>query len=231
MAIHSKVVVLGGGPGGYAAAFLAADLGLETTIVEYDPRLGGTCLLRGCIPSKALLATSEEFEKASLHLPDHGISVGNVAIDIAKMQARKDGIVSKMTKGIEFLFRKNKITWLKGNGKLVGTADGMFRVQVSDADSVDVNEALNVVVATGSKARHLPGVPVDNQLVCDNEGALVFPEVPKRLVVIGGGPVGCELSQALHALGTREVTMLVAGDRLLERVEPLAGELLTKSLQ
>jgi dihydrolipoamide dehydrogenase len=163
----------------------------------------------GCIPSKALLASSEEYENAAHHLGDHGISVSGVKLDVAKMVARKDGIVSKMTKGIEFLFRKNKITWLKGHGRFTGAVEGGWGLEVSgDGDPVTVT-GRNVVIATGSRARHLPGIPVDNVLVCDNEGALSLTEVPKTLGVIGAGVIGLELGSVWRRLGS-EVTVLEA---------------------
>jgi dihydrolipoamide dehydrogenase len=207
------VVVIGAGPAGYIAAIRAAQLGLRVACIEKwtnpqgEMALGGTCLNVGCIPSKALLASSEKFEEAQHHLQDHGISVGRPTLDIAKMQARKDGIVTKMTKGIEFLFRKNKITWLKGHGRFTGAADGVVTLEVQGAKAAEAVEAKNVIVATGSKARHLPGVPVDNVIVCDNEGGLALAEVPKRLGVIGAGVIGLELGSVWRRLGS-EVTML-----------------------
>src|SRR5262245_14510845 len=152
------VVVIGAGPGGYIAAVRCAQLGLSTACVEGwknpagELALGGTCLNVGCIPSKALLASSEEYEKASHHLEPHGITVSGVKIDIAKMQARKSAVVTKMTKGIEFLFKKNKIAWLQGMGKLVSGGAGGYSVEVGKERVT----AKHVIVATGSKARHLP---------------------------------------------------------------------------
>src|SRR3984957_10079304 len=137
MSKEFDVVVIGAGPGGYIAAIRAAQLGKSVACIESwknpagNLKLGGTCLNVGCIPSKALLASSEEFENTSHHLADHGITVKGVEIDVAKMLARKDNIVSKMTKGIEFLFRKNKITWLKGHGKFVGKSDGGYQLEVA----------------------------------------------------------------------------------------------------
>ena len=145
MAQNFDLVVIGAGPGGYIAAIRAAQLGMRVACVEKwrnpagEPALGGTCLNVGCIPSKALLASSEEFENASQHLGDHGIAVSGVKLDLAKMMARKDSIVSKMTKGIEFLFRKNKITWLKGHGRFVATEDETIRIEVSDDDDLHVS--------------------------------------------------------------------------------------------
>ena len=210
MAQSFDVVVIGAGPGGYIAAVRAAQLGFKTACIEGwknakgELALGGTCLNVGCIPSKALLASSEEYEKVSHHLEPHGIAVSGVKVDIAKMQARKDAIVTKMTKGVEFLFKKNKITWLQGFGKFTGGGD-TYRISVG-AETV---EAKYVIVATGSKARHLPGIPVDNDLVCDNEGALAFGAVPKRLGVIGAGVIGLELGSVWRRLGS-QVTILEA---------------------
>ena len=208
------VVVIGAGPGGYIAAIRAAQLGFKTACIEgwknakRELALGGTCLNVGCIPSKALLASSEEFEKASRHLDAHGISVNGVKIDIGKMQARKDSIVTKMTKGIEFLFKKNKVTWLQGFGKLTAAGD-TITIEIANGGAKETVQAKHVIIATGSKARQLPGVVVDNEIVCDNEGALAFPAVPKKLGVIGAGVIGLELGSVWRRLGS-EVTILEA---------------------
>ncbi|HWH40161.1 MAG TPA: dihydrolipoyl dehydrogenase [Usitatibacter sp.] len=208
------VVVIGAGPGGYIAAIRAAQLGLKTACIEGwrnakgELALGGTCLNVGCIPSKALLASSEEYEKVGHHLEQHGISVSGVKIDVPRMQARKDSIVTKMTKGIEFLFKKNKVTWLQGFGKLVSAGD-TCTVEVTAGEKKETVQAKHVIVATGSKARHLPNVPVDNETICDNEGALAFGTAPKRLGVIGAGVIGLELGSVWRRLGS-EVTILEA---------------------
>jgi dihydrolipoamide dehydrogenase len=170
--------------------------------------LGGTCLNVGCIPSKALLASSEEYEKVSHHLGAHGITVKGASMNIATMLKRKDVIVSKMSKGIEFLFRKNKITWLKGHGRFAGRVDQGFTIEV-EGDEKESVTAKNVIIATGSKARHLPGIAVDNKIVCDNEGALAFDSVPEKLGVIGAGVIGLELGSVWRRLGS-EVTVLEA---------------------
>jgi dihydrolipoamide dehydrogenase len=209
------VVVIGSGPAGYIAAIRAAQLGMKVACAEKwtNPKgelaLGGTCLNVGCIPSKALLASSEKFEEAQSHLDVHGIEVAGAKIDVQKMQARKDGIVSKMTKGIEFLFRKNKIDWLKGHARLTGISGDAYGVEVDTAQGAIQVEAVSVIIATGSKARHLPGITVDNQIVCDNEGALAMPSVPKRLGVIGAGVIGLELGSVWRRLGAT-VTVLEA---------------------
>jgi dihydrolipoamide dehydrogenase len=210
------VVVIGGGPGGYIAAIRAAQLGFKVACAEshsYDdpkgePRLGGTCLNVGCIPSKALLASSEEFEKISHHAADHGIAVGAVSIDTKKMIARKDDIVTKMTGGIQYLFRKNKVSLLKGHGSFVGKAAEGYQIQIDGKDK-EIVIAKHVIIATGSKARHLPGVAVDNVLICDNEGALKFDSTPKKLGVIGAGVIGLELGSVWRRVGS-EVTILEA---------------------
>jgi dihydrolipoamide dehydrogenase len=209
------LIVIGAGPGGYIAAIRAAQLGMKVGCVEQwrNPRgeaaLGGTCLNVGCIPSKALLASSEMFESMQHDAADHGIAVKGASVDVARMMVRKDGIVGKMTKGIEFLFRKNKITWLKGHGRLTGTREGRFLVEVSGEGDPVSCDAAQVILATGSKARHLPSIPVDNQLICDNEGALALGEVPKRLGVIGAGVIGLELGSVWRRLGS-QVTILEA---------------------
>ena len=212
------VIVIGGGPGGYIAAIRAGQLGLSVACIEgnaYDdpkgePRLGGTCLNVGCIPSKALLASSEEFEKITHHAADHGITVKGATMDVGKMTKRKDDIVTKMTGGIQFLFRKNKVTQVKGWGSLAGKQEGLFVVKVKATDgSESTLNGKNVIIATGSKARHLPGIAVDNTTICDNEGALKFGEVPKKLGVIGAGVIGLELGSVWRRLGA-DVTVLEA---------------------
>ncbi|AZG14189.1 MULTISPECIES: dihydrolipoyl dehydrogenase [Cupriavidus] len=235
MSKQFDVLVIGAGPGGYIAAIRAAQLGLNVACLEgnaYDDpkgeaRLGGTCLNVGCIPSKALLASSEEFENATHHLADHGITVGDVKVDVAKMLKRKDDIVGKMTKGIEFLFRKNKITLFKGYGKFAGKAAEGFQVEVNG----ETLTAKQVIIATGSKARHLPGIPVDNKLISDNEGALKYDTVPKKLGVIGAGVIGLELGSVWRRLGA-DVTVLEALPAFLgaadEGVAKEAQKLLTK---
>lgn len=213
MSQNFDVLVIGAGPAGYIASIRAAQLGFKVACVEKwrapngELSLGGTCLNVGCIPSKALLASSETFEEIQSHAGDHGITVKEAKIDIAKMMARKDSVVSKMTKGIEFLFRKNKITWLKGHARFVAAEDGAYRVEVSGETGSELVEARHVIIATGSKARHLPGVEVDQVLISDNEGALQFDSVPKKLGVIGAGVIGLELGSVWRRLGS-EVTIL-----------------------
>ena len=229
MAERYDVVVIGAGPAGYIAAVRAAQLGFKVACVEQwrNPKgelaLGGTCLNVGCIPSKALLASSEEFEKVGHHLADHGIEVSGVKLDLPKLLGRKDAIVTKMTKGIEFLFRKNKITWLKGHGRFAGRAGERIQVEVladgKPAGQGETVSAKHVIVATGSKARHLPNVAVDNVLISDNEGGLTFSSVPKKLTVIGAGVIGLELGSVWRRLGA-DVTILEALPNFLGACDP-----------
>ena len=215
MTQNFDVVVIGAGPAGYIAAIRCAQLGMKTACVEEWKTsagkgiLGGTCLNVGCIPSKALLESSENYEHLLHGMAEHGINVSGASLDLAKMLARKDSIVSKMTAGIEMLFRKNKITWLKGHGKFAARAESGWLIEVRGAAEVETVQAKHVIVATGSKARHLPGVETDNEWVCDNVGALAFTEVPQRLGVIGAGVIGLELGSVWRRLGAK-VTILEA---------------------
>ncbi|MBI1906300.1 MAG: dihydrolipoyl dehydrogenase [Rhodocyclales bacterium] len=213
MSKEFDVLVIGGGPGGYVAAIRAAQLGFKTACCESnpyadpkgEPRLGGTCLNVGCIPSKALLHTSHLFEEAGHGFEAQGISVGKPRIDVATMVARKSGIVDQLTGGIKGLFKKNKVTLLNGHGSFVAHAGEGWQVKVGD----EVVTARQVIVATGSKARHLPGIAVDNNIVCDNVGALDINAVPKKLAVIGAGVIGLEMGSVWRRLGS-EVTVLEA---------------------
>lgn len=217
MAQKYDVLVIGGGPGGYVAAIRAAQLGLSSACVEAlayaDPkgevRLGGTCLNVGCIPSKALLQSSELFDQANHSFVMHGIGMENVKIDVATMMRRKDNIVGQLTSGIRGLFKKNKVTLLPGHGKFVGREEDYWQIEVAGPKGSETVEAKHVIVATGSRARHLPGIPVDNKVICDNAGALAFDSVPKRLGVIGAGVIGLELGSVWKRLGA-EVTILEA---------------------
>lgn len=192
----ADVVVIGGGPGGYVAAIRAAQLGLHTVCVEMDRTLGGTCVNVGCIPSKALLASTEHYEFAKHAAAAHGIGVGQLTLDLATMLRRKDDVVGQNTKGIEFLFRKNKITWAKGRGTLKA---GNI-VEVSSGESY---QAKNVIVATGSVPIELPFLKFDEERILSNVGALKIPEVPNHLIVIGGGVIGLELGSVWKRLGAK----------------------------
>lgn len=197
---HADVVVIGGGPGGYVAALRAAQLGLATVCVEMEKTLGGTCVNVGCIPSKALLTSSEHFEFARHAAAAHGVKVSGVALDLATMLKRKDDVVAQNTKGIEFLFRKNKVTWAKGRG----TLEKGNVVRVAGADGTTTKyQAKHVIVATGSVAVELPFLKFDEERILSNVGALKIPEVPKHLIVIGGGVIGLELGSVWRRLGAK----------------------------
>lgn len=205
---HSAdVVIIGGGPGGYIAAIRAAQLGLSTVCVEMDKTLGGTCVNIGCIPSKALLNSSEHFEFMRLHAAEHGIGVDGVRLDLATMLKRKDDVVLQNTKGIEFLFRKNKITWAKGRGTL--KAGNVVDVAAADG-TVTTYTAKNVIIATGSVPIQLPFLQFDEERVLSNDGALRIQEVPKHLVVIGGGVIGLELGSVWRRLGAKVTVVELA---------------------
>jgi dihydrolipoamide dehydrogenase len=195
MATAVDVVVIGGGPGGYVAAIRAAQLGLNTVCVEMDKTLGGTCVNVGCIPSKALLTSSEHLEFARTHAADHGITLTGIELNLAQMLKRKDDVVGQNTKGIEFLFRKNKITWAKGKGVL--KAGNVVEV------GQEQYQAKHVIIATGSVPIQLPFLPFDEERILSNDGALRIPEVPKHLVVIGGGVIGLELGSVWRRLGAK----------------------------
>ena len=215
MADRYDVVVIGAGPGGYIAAIRAAQLGMKTACIDDwarpdgKPALGGTCTNVGCIPSKALLQSSENYEHAGHAFADHGIEVKGIAIDVAKMLARKEKVVSQNNDGITFLFKKNKVAFFHGVGSFAGgSGESGWAVNVSGATSAAL-VAKNVIVATGSKPRPLPMVAIDNKLVLDNDGALAIPEVPKRLGVVGAGVIGLEMGSVWRRLGAK-VTVLEA---------------------
>jgi dihydrolipoyl dehydrogenase len=194
------VVVIGGGPGGYVAAIRGAQLGLSTVCVEMDKTLGGTCVNVGCIPSKALLTSSEHFEFARTHAAEHGVKLSGIDLDLGSMLKRKDDVVGQNTRGIEFLFKKNKITWAKGRGTL---APGNV-VSVAGADGNGASyRARSVIVATGSIPVELPFLKFDEERILSNVGALKIPRVPKHLIVIGGGVIGLELGSVWRRLGAK----------------------------
>jgi dihydrolipoamide dehydrogenase len=198
--LSPSVLVLGGGPGGYVAAIRAAQLGLSVVCVERDATLGGTCVNVGCIPSKALLQSSEHYEFARLHAAEHGITLGDVGLDLKTMLARKTQVVAQNTKGLEFLFRKNKITWAKGEGSL--GQGNVVTVRAEDGNET-VYRPRNVILATGSQPIALPFLPFDEERVLSNVGALEIAQVPRHLVVIGGGVIGLELGSVWRRLGAQ----------------------------
>ena len=192
------VVVIGGGPGGYVASIRAAQLGLSVVCVELDKTLGGTCVNVGCIPSKALLGSSEHFEFARVHAAEHGIDFTGLTFDLPRMMKRKDEVVAANTKGVEFLFKKNKVAWAKGYGTL--KAGNAVEVRALDG-STTTYRPKHVIIATGSVPMELPFLPFDEERVLSNVGALKIPEVPKHLIVIGGGVIGLELGSVWRRLG------------------------------
>jgi dihydrolipoamide dehydrogenase len=194
------VVVIGGGPGGYVASIRAAQLGLSAVCVELDRTLGGTCVNVGCIPSKALLGSSEHFEFAHKHAAEHGIQLKGISLDLQRMMKRKDDVVAQNTKGVEFLFKKNKVTWAKGVGSL--KAGNVVDVKALDG-TVTSYTPKHVILATGSVPMALPFLPFDEERVLSNVGALRIPEVPRHLIVIGGGVIGLELGSVWRRLGAR----------------------------
>jgi len=211
------VVIIGGGPGGYNAAIRAGQLGLSVACIESRVTLGGTCLNVGCIPSKALLHASEMFAAANNDFAGLGIDA-TVQLNLPNMMKQKAASVDQLTKGVEFLFKKNKVEWIKGAGKLAGAG----KVEVTAADGTITSlEAKSIVIATGSRPTSLPGVVVDQDRIVDSTGALSFPEVPEHLVVIGAGIIGLELGSVWRRLGAK-VTVV----EFLDRITPgLDGEI------
>ena len=216
MSQQYDVAVIGAGPGGYVAAIRAAQLGFKTVCIDAGvnkkgdaPALGGTCLNVGCIPSKALLQSSEHFHAAQHDFAEHGISVGEVKFDAAKMIERKDAIVTKLTGGIAFLFQKNKIASLHGKGSFKGKNGDLYQIEVDNKGEKTLIEAKNVIVATGSVPRPLPQIAIDNVNVLDNEGALNLTAVPEKLGIIGSGVIGLEMGSVWNRVGS-QVTILEA---------------------
>jgi dihydrolipoamide dehydrogenase len=238
MAKDFDVAVIGAGPGGYVAAIRAAQLGLNTVCIddfkssEGKPSLGGTCLNVGCIPSKALLESSENYERVLHKFGDHGIKVQDVSLDVPAMLARKEKIVQQFTGGIGMLFKKNKVTSMHGHGRLTGGGES-YQIEVKNEGGSETIAARNVIIATGSVPRQIPGVKVDNVRVCDNVGALSFEDVPPRLGVIGAGVIGLEMGSVWKRLGS-EVTILEALPTFLgaadEGVAKEAWRIFTKSI-
>ncbi|MCZ4324536.1 dihydrolipoyl dehydrogenase [Pseudomonas anguilliseptica] len=220
------VLIIGGGPGGYNAAIRAGQLGLKAACIEGRETLGGTCLNVGCMPSKALLHASELYEAAtSGELNNLGIEV-KPTLNLMQMMKQKDESVTALTKGIEFLFRKNKVEWIKGWGRLNGP--GKVTVTLVDG-SVRELQAKDIVIATGSEPTPLPGVTIDNQRILDSTGALALPKVPKHLVVIGAGVIGLELGSVWRRLGS-EVTVVEYLDRICPGLDNETAKTLQRTL-
>jgi len=241
MAQSFDVAVIGAGPGGYVAAIRCAQLGLNTVCIDewQSPQgkasLGGTCLNVGCIPSKALLESSENYERAAHKFSAHGIKLQDLSMDVPVMIARKDKIVAAFTGGIAMLFRKNKIAAMHGRGTLIKGANGTdtWQIEVKNGDKTEAIEAKHVIIATGSTPRQLSFAPVDNERILDNVGALALTETPQRLGVIGAGVIGLEMGSVWRRLGS-EVTILEALPGFLmaadEQVAKEAQKIFTKEL-
>ena len=220
MSKNFDVIVIGGGPGGYIAAIRAAQLGFNVACIDDwtnakgGPAPGGTCTNVGCIPSKALLQSSEHFEQAGHHFAEHGIGLKDLSIDVPKMLARKDQVVKQNNDGILYLFKKNKISFFHGRGAFVGAGDDGYQIAVGEEQLL----GKQVVVATGSSARALPGTAFDEEKILSNDGALRIGAVPKKLVLIGSGVIGLEMGSVWRRLGA-DVTVLEALPTFLGAVD------------
>jgi dihydrolipoamide dehydrogenase len=218
------VIVIGGGPGGYVAAIRAAQLGMKTACVDKRSSPGGTCLNIGCIPSKALLQSSEKYAEAGHALAQHGVKVAGVSLDLGQMMARKDKVVGENTRGVEFLFKKNKVEYIKGAARF--TAPGTLAIAPIDGGQAQELTAKAIIIATGSDVVPLPGVAIDEKAIVSSTGALTLPSVPKHLVVIGGGYIGLEMGSVWRRLGSA-VTVV----EFLDRITPGMDGELSRSLQ
>jgi dihydrolipoamide dehydrogenase len=219
------LIVIGSGPGGYSAAVRAGQYGLKTAIVEKDPKLGGTCLHVGCIPTKALLHTADVWEYFK-HADEQGFSVENPKINYPKAIDRKNKIVAKHAKGVEFLMKKNKVDWIKGFGKLLPGAGATRKIEVTNGQSTQTLETKNVIIATGSEARMLPGLQADAKTILTNIEILDLTAIPKTMLIIGAGAVGVEFASIFNRFGAK-VTIL----EMLPRLVPVEDEEVSKELE
>ncbi|MEM7456781.1 MAG: dihydrolipoyl dehydrogenase [Planctomycetota bacterium] len=211
------LAVLGGGPGGYVAAIRAAQLGLNTCVIDENEQFGGTCLRVGCIPSKALLESSHMLVEAQHHMAEHGINTGKVSVDLPVMMKRKEKVVGDLTGGIKMLLKRNKVAAINARGKL----EGGGRISLSNGDSVSADK---IILAVGSVPMHLPGIEYDGDRIGDSTTALAYPDVPESLVVIGGGYIGLELGSVWSRMGAK-VIVLEAMDRVLPGLDGEMGRL------
>src|SRR5919112_1797050 len=217
------VVVIGSGTGGYVAAIRAAQLGLKTAVIERAPVLGGTCLNWGCIPTKALLEHAHAL-KIAQDWKEWGLSLGEatIAIDMNQVQARKDKIVKGLTSGVEFLFKKNKIDWIKGTGRLAGSG----KVEITEGDKQTLSVKKEIIVATGSQPRSVPGVEIDRTRIISSDEAINMKTIPKSIVIMGSGAVGVEFASIFRRFGS-EVTII----ELLPRLVPVEDEAVSAELE
>lgn len=220
------LVVIGAGPGGYVCAIRAAQLGMKVACVDKRGTFGGTCLNVGCIPSKALLAASEKFEEAVHHFKDFGIKVGKPSVDLKAMMKHKDGVVNDNVKGIEFLFKKNKVEGVIGAAKIVSKGE----VEITNGKKKRTLKAKNIVIATGSDVASLPGIEIDEKRVVSSTGALELKEIPKSMVVIGGGVIGLEMGAVWSRLGAK-VTVVEYLDRILPTMDGEVSKSMKKVLE
>ncbi len=220
------LIVIGSGPGGYVASIRAAQLGMKVACVEKEPSLGGTCLNIGCIPSKALLNSSEKFSELNNNISDHGISAEKINFDINKMMQRKNNIVKKLTTGIGFLFKKNKITHLSGQASFVDSKT----IKIKNDKNERRHTASNYIIATGSTAISIPSISVDEKLIVTSTGALSLNAVPEKMLVIGGGYIGLEMGSVWSRLGAK-VTVVEALDRIIPNMDSEIASEFMKTLQ
>ena len=220
------LIVIGAGPGGYVAAIRGVQLGMKVACVEKEKTLGGTCLNIGCIPSKALLNSSEKFIEISNHADEHGISIGKVDLDLSKLMQRKNKIVKQLTSGIGFLFKKNKITHLQGSASFVDKKT----IKVSSSEGDKNYSATNFIIATGSSSIAIDTIPVDEKQIVTSTGALALEEVPQSLLVIGGGYIGLEMGSVWSRLGSK-VTVVEALDRIVPTMDEEIAKEFMKSLK
>ena len=220
------LIVIGAGPGGYVAAIRGAQLGMKVACVEKEKTLGGTCLNIGCIPSKALLNSSEKFIEISNHADEHGISIGKVDLDLSKLMQRKNKIVKQLTSGIGFLFKKNKITHLQGSASFIDKKT----IKVSSSEGDKNYSATNFIIATGSSSIAIDTIPVDEKQIVTSTGALALEEVPQSLLVIGGGYIGLEMGSVWSRLGSK-VTVVEALDRIVPTMDEEIAKEFMKSLK
>jgi dihydrolipoamide dehydrogenase len=221
------LVVIGAGPGGYVCAIRAAQLGMKVACVEKRETLGGTCLNVGCIPSKALLQASEKFEEASHGLGAFGVKVGKVELDLKAMMAHKDKTVKSNTDGIAYLFKKNKVEWIKGAAKVTGA--GKLSVTLNAGGTQDLT-AKNIVIATGSDVVSLPSLPIDEKRIVSSTGAIALSEVPKTMVLVGGGVIGLEMGSVWQRLGAK-VTVVEFLDRIMPGMDGEVSKQMQRILQ
>jgi len=205
-----EVVIIGGGPGGYVCAIRSAQLGFKTACIESKNTLGGTCLNVGCIPSKSLLNLSENFNKVKKNFSDLGITTGEVTLNLSKMMKAKEKSVAVLTKGIEFLFKKNKVTYIKGKASLKSNNE----IVVQENNSQKIYKANHIIISTGSEPTSLPGIKIDEKIIVSSTGALSFNKVPKKLVIIGGGYIGLEMGSVWKRLGSN-VTVIEFLDHIV----------------